>query len=141
MSCVTGVRGMRLGLVFCGALALMSSAPAAADWYKVATSSSNSVWYMDPARVTVDGQKVQAWVRIDGSHDSSVKWSEMKQLLSFDCAGQKVRVLSTITYDTYGKVLSNSSTPDYGYGIGYDPIVPDSMGEDIERLACAAPKQ
>jgi len=83
----------------------------------------------------VDG-KVQAWVKIDSKRDRTVTWSESKELLSFDCSAEKSRILSLIKYDSYGKIVSSNTAPDYGYGIGYDPVVPDSVLETVEKVAC-----
>lgn len=121
---------------FAGVLALLLTTAARAEWLQVGTSSSDSVWYMDPKRVKVVSGKVQAWVKVDSRKDRSVQWSESKQLISFDCSADSSKTLSVIKYDSYGKMISSSSSSEYGYGTGYSPIVPDSIGETLERLAC-----
>jgi hypothetical protein len=117
-------------------IAMALATPAYADWFPVGSSINNSTWYMDPQRIKVVSGKVQAWVRIDSRKDRSVQWSEAKQLMSFDCGAQTERTLSVIKYDSYGKIISSANVPDNSWGIGYDPIVPDSMGETIGKVAC-----
>lgn len=117
---------------------LLVAVPAQAEWMKIGRSTTSSDWSMDPERMKVVGGRVQAWVRIDASHDRSVNFSEAKQLFSFDCAADKFRVLSIVQYDSYGKTIKSQNVPDYGYGIGYQPVVPDTMVETLERLACVA---
>jgi hypothetical protein len=85
----------------------------------------------------VDG-KVHVWIKVDSSHDRSVKESEAQQLLSINCSTDKVRLLSYVNYDSYGKIIRSNSFTDYGFDIGYDPIVPDSMVESVEKLVCSA---
>jgi hypothetical protein len=119
-------------------VAIAFAAPAYADWYPVGTSANNSTWYMDPDRIRAVSGKIQAWVKVDSRRDRTVQWSETKQLMSFDCAAQTERTLSVIRYDTYGKIVSSANAPDNAWGIGYDPVVPDSMGEAIEKVACHA---
>ena len=122
-------------------LALLVPMPARAEWIEVAESTNHSTWWMDGSRVKLLNGKVHAWVKIDSSHDRTVKWSESKQLVSFDCSAEKSRTLSVIRYDSYGKVVSSDTYPDYGYGVGYDPVVPDTVLETVEKLACGLAEQ
>lgn len=127
---------MRLRWIAAISLLVFSSSSAYAEWYKLGTSSTGTDWYMDPTRVTVVNSTVQAWVKAEGIRDRTVKWSESKQLWSFNCSQHTMKVLSTVYYDNYGKVLSSNNFPDYGYGVGYEPIVPDTLGEAFEKAAC-----
>jgi hypothetical protein len=105
--------------------------PAQADWYAVAKGTNGTVWYLDPARIKAVSGKVQVWAKLDASEDASVKWRETKELISIDCTANTSRVLSDIEYDSYGKIISSRNATDYGYGIGYDPIVPDTVLEAV----------
>ena len=125
---------MHKALIGAGAAICLLPAQVHAEWYSVGSDVGKSKWFMDPERVKLIGGKAQAWVRIDGSADRSVQWNEEKLLMSFDCAAGTVKTLSAIKYDSYGKVISSSTVPDYGYG--YEPVVPDSMGETVQKLAC-----
>jgi hypothetical protein len=124
---------------------MLGAAPARADWLPVGTSTNDSIWFMDGGRVKSSGGKVHAWVKIDHSKDRSVTWRESKRLFSFDCTTEKYKMLSYVNYDTYGKVVASQSFSDSSYGIGYEPIIPESMVETIGDVACAivarAPRQ
>jgi hypothetical protein len=115
---------------------LLIASPAFAEWFAIGSSVNNSTWYMDPNRVKSVSGKVQAWIKIDSRKDRTVQYSEAMQLLSFDCSAQTYRTISVSKYDSYGKIISTSSVPDYGYSVGYEPVVPDSMAETAEKLAC-----
>lgn len=111
---------------------------ASADWIKLDTTTTGTVWYFDPDRVVNVNGKVRTWVRGDATKDRSVRWSEAKELWSFDCSQRTMKVISSVSYDNYGKVLKSNSFPDYGTGYGYEPVVPDTLGEAGERAACSA---
>lgn len=92
---------------------------------------------MDAERIRTVGNHRQAWVKVDHSQDRSVSYRETIELFSFDCAARSYRLLSYVDYDSYGKVVNSHSQPDYSYGTGYEPIIPDSIGETISTVACA----
>jgi hypothetical protein len=127
------MRKLGLGLI---AAAVLTPLEASAEWMDIGTSINESVWSIDPARVKVVGGKVHAWVKVDASKDRTVTWRESKRLFSLDCSEDKFRMLSYVNYDSYGKIVSSNSYSDYGYGVGYDPIIPDSMVESVAKLAC-----
>lgn len=112
---------------------LLSTA-AHAEWLPVAESRNGTIWFVDPERIRVVGGKIQVWAKLDHSRDGSVKWRESKHLVSINCADNTSLLLSYINYDSYGKIGSSNSFPDYGSG--YDPIVPDSVMEAVAKVAC-----
>lgn len=118
-------------------VALASAGAAHAEWVKVGTSGSGAVWSMDAARIRTVGGHRQAWVQIDYSQDRSVAYRRSINLFSLDCSARTSRLLSYVTYDSYGKLINSETQPDYGSGVGYDPVVPDSMGEAVLTVACA----
>lgn len=71
----------------------------------------------------------------DHSRDRSVNYRKSLRLISFDCGAQTQRLLSFITYDSYGKVTASETQPDLTYA-GYDAIVPESVGEAEFKVAC-----
>lgn len=119
-----------------GLAIFLPSAPAAAEWIPIGTSVNEATWLMDADRVKVVSGKVQAWIKVDHSKDRTVTWRESKRLISFDCNADKFRMLSFVNYDSYGKVVASKNYSDYGYGIGYEPVIPDSMIETASKLAC-----
>lgn len=116
--------------------ALLSSTVAHADWFEIGTSSNNSVWMVDFERMKVISGKVQVWVKADHSKDRTINYRQSMRMFSFDCKQSKVRLLSSVTYDSYGKVVSSNTYPDYSYGTGYEPITPESMLEEVSKVAC-----
>ena len=126
-------------VLFLALAATIVPSGAHAEWMRIGSSTSGSVWYLDPARVKSVGGKPQAWIQVDSSKDKSVSWRRALQLISFDCDSQKYRLLSYVDYDSYGKVIASNNFTDYGYGIGYEPIIPETMVEDVARLVCPSP--
>ncbi|MBT2242344.1 hypothetical protein JQK15_02230 [Sphingobium sp. BHU LFT2] len=113
------------------------AAPAHAEWESIGSATNGTEWFMDGNRIkTVSGKK-QAWIKLNHSRNKSIQWRETLQLISFDCQAGKYRTLSVISYDSYGKVVSSQNYSDYSYGVGYDPLVPDSMAESASLIACA----
>ncbi len=111
--------------------------PVHAEWLRLAESTIGQVWYVDPLRVKAVSGKTQAWVKIDHSKDRSVSYRHTMNLFSFECATEKYRMLSTAAYDSYGKVVFSRSAPDYGYGVGYESVIPDTMTESVFKLVCS----
>lgn len=127
---------MKSSTVVVVAAALFWAASARAEWHRIASSTTGAEWYLDADRIKVVGGKVQAWVKVDGSADRTVNWRESKRLISFNCAAETYRMLSYVNYDSYGKVISSHSYPDYGYRSRYEPVVPDTVMESVGKLAC-----
>lgn len=124
------------------ATAIAIAAPAqAADWVAIGGPDSGAVWYMDGSRITLNGDRVHAWVKIDASHDSTVKYREEMVLYSALCGTQQIKTLSITQYDSYGKVIYSNSDTDSTYGTyGYRPVTPETMGETVLKVACAVAK-
>jgi hypothetical protein len=59
-------------------------------------------------------------------------------LYSALCESQQLKVLSVTQYDSYGKIIYSDNQADSSYATyGYNPVVPESMGETVLRVACA----
>ena len=112
------------------------AAPAHAEWVSIGSGTNGTEWFMDWNRIKSVGGKKQAWVQLDHSKNRSVSWRKSLQLMSFDCSASTYRTLSVIAYDAYGKVVTSKNYSDYGYGVGYDPLVPESMAESVSSIAC-----
>jgi hypothetical protein len=127
--------------LFLIAATALSASPAHADWVRVGETGSGAVWYMDGARITTDGSKVHAWVKIDASRDATLKYRESLEFFGIICGSQKIRLLSFINYDSYGKVTESVNGSDSSYGeYGYNPVAPETMGEMVLKVACAITK-
>lgn len=123
-------------MLACLGLAAITT-PAHAEWVSIGSATNGTEWFMDWNRIKTLGGKKQAWIQMDHSKNRSVTWRRSLQLMSFDCSASTYRTLSFIAYDAYGKVVTSKSYPDYGYGVGYDPLVPESMAESASLVACA----
>lgn len=113
------------------------ASPAHAEWVSIGSATNGTEWFMDWNRIKTVGNKKQAWIQLNHSRNRSVSWRQTLQLVSFDCSAAKYRTLSIIAYDAYGKVVSSENYNDYSYGVGYDPLVPESMAESASQVACA----
>lgn len=119
-------------------LMLAVAAPVRAEWIQVGVSNSGARWYMDGARIRTVGSHKQAWIKVDHSRDPTVTYRSSLELFSFNCSAQTSKLLSYVDYDSYGKTVRTHSEPDYGADIGYSPVVPDSIGETMMTVVCAA---
>jgi hypothetical protein len=120
---------------------VLAVSPARAGWLPIASTVHGSIWSIDPDRLKTVGDKRQAWVEIDHSKDRTVRWRRSLRLFSFDCATERYKMLSYVNYDSYGKVVSSNSITDYGFSIGYEPIIPESMVEAVFQVACLSVTQ
>ncbi|MBW6528479.1 hypothetical protein KZ813_16670 [Sphingomonas sp. RHCKR7] len=117
-------------------LALAVPGPALAEWFPVTTSREGSVFSLDPDRIRTVGGKRHVWMKGDHSRNRGESSRSSMTLLSIDCASSTIKTLSDTRYDSYGKATSTRSYPDYG--VGYDPITPESIADEVARRACAA---
>jgi hypothetical protein len=115
----------------------LSSSAAKAEWTEVGRAGSGSVWLMDPDRITVHGNRVHAWVKIDASKDRSVNYRDGLRLYSSICSSKKIKLLSASDYDSYGKVIKSNDYSESYSDLGYRYVTPDSMGETILDISCA----
>lgn len=122
-------------ILTCIALGMIAT-PAHAEWVSIGSATNGTEWFMDWNRIKTVGNKKQAWVQLDHSKNRSVSWRKSLHLISFDCAASTYKTLSAISYDAYGKVVTSKNYPDYGYGVGYDPLVPETMAESASSVAC-----
>ena len=130
-------RRVVLGASAVFAMTTFAASPAHGAWVAIGHDTGGSLWYMDGDRITAEGSRIHAWIKIDASRDTSVKYRQAMEQYSFICNEQKVRVISSVQYDSYGKVIKSASVPDSAYTeYGYDPVIPESMGEAVMKIAC-----
>ena len=120
------------------AVTLATCQPAHAEWYELITSESGSKFSLDPSRIKTVGERRHVWVKADHSRDAAVQARSSMTLYSIDCEKTSYRKLSSIRYDSYGKIMSSNSYPDYVSDVGYEPIVPETIMDGISRLICGA---
>ena len=127
--------------LFIGLTLASITAAANADWLPVATDSDGSVWMMDLDRISKVGGRMHAWVKIDANKDQSVKYRSGMRLYSSICSSKKLKLISYVNYDSYGKIYSQNDMSDSGYSdYGYNYVTPDSMGETVLAISCAVEK-
>jgi hypothetical protein len=131
-------RAENMGLRTFAFLAMLILPGAAqAEWLRVGTSVTGAAYYMDGERMRTVNGKRQTWVKVDHAKDSSVTYRESMSLFSFDCGKQTYKLLHISQTDSYGKHVASRNIPDSALGIGYEPIVPETIAEMISKIACA----
>jgi hypothetical protein len=117
--------------------ALMLAAPtvAWAEWHRVTTSSEVSIYSVDPERVRTIGGRRQVWMKGDHGRNRTEKARSSMTLLSIDCSASTIKTLSDSRYDSFGKTISSRSFPDYG--VGYEPITPETIAEGVAKAVCS----
>ena len=120
--------------IFATVLFLTATSASAATWVEASQSSSGSVVYVDVDSIRDVAGKRQIWVQIDQSNNPSVKARTSKELWRYDCPSQTSITLSWIDYDSSGRVMKSGGNIDNPYL--YQPVVPDSTGETIMKIAC-----
>jgi hypothetical protein len=116
--------------------ALMLAAPtvAWAEWHRVTTSSKGSIYSVDPERVRTIGGRRQVWMKGDHGRNPTEKARSSMTSLSIDCSASTIKTLSDSRYDSFGKTISSRSFPDYG--VGYEPITPETIAEGVAKAVC-----
>lgn len=115
-------------------LAVMPMAPAyAANWVYVTESDSKSVFYYDSDTIQRAGNQVTVWIKIDNSRDRSVKQRGSTDRVRYDCGDRTSIILQRTSYYPDGK----NETFDWStYKRKEDPIIPDTLNEDIFEAVC-----
>ncbi len=125
---------MRLGAAAAAAIAMNVATATHAEWSPLTSASDGTVYSIDPDRVrTVSGRR-QVWLKGDHSRDRTERARSSMTLLSIDCSASTIRTLVENKYDSYGKTISSRTNTDYG--IGYNPITPETIGEDVAKSVC-----
>lgn len=127
------VRTGSIGIVM-AVSAMATSSVGHAEWFRVTTSSDGSAYSVDPERVKTVGTRRQVWLKGDHGRNRIEKARSSMTLLSIDCSASTMKTLADTRYDSFGKTISSRSFPDYG--VGYEPITPETIGEAVARTVC-----
>lgn len=127
---------IRLGAAVAAAIVFNAAAVTHAEWSPLTSASDGTVYSIDPDRVRTVGGRRQVWLKGDHSQDRTERARSSMTLLSIDCSASTIRTLVENKYDSYGKTISSRSNTDYG--VGYNPITPETIGEDVARSVCPA---
>jgi hypothetical protein len=99
----------------------------------VTSAANGTVYSVNSERVrTVNGRR-QVWMKGDHSRNRAERARSSMTLVSIDCSASTIRTLADNKYDSYGKTISTRTNPEYG--VGYDPIAPETVAEDV-NLVC-----
>jgi len=122
--------------VVTAAILLQAGSIAHAEWRPVTSAADGTVYSIDPERIRTVGGRRQVWMKGDHSRDRTERARSLMTLVSIDCSASTIRTLADNKYDSYGKTISTRTNPDYG--IGYNPITPETIAENVAKLACGA---
>jgi len=107
------------------------------EWIIIAYSDDGDKWYMKSEYVNKERGNIKIWIKFK-SISSTIKKkiyknTEDKWLLIVDCDNKKIKILSTVTYSSSGKVIDNETIlyPDY------DDVIPDTVMERIREKICS----
>jgi len=114
----------------------------AADWRYLATSTTETVIYVDVSSVR-DLPAIpiarpfpvrQIWSKSDHTNDATEPDRETKSLHRFNCSAETMLIASTSGYRPNGTVSQSRSNEDYDFR--YEPVTPDSIGYALMEFAC-----
>lgn len=118
------------------AILLHAGSIAHAEWRPVTSAADGTVYSIDPERIRTVGGRRQVWMKGDHSRGRTERTRSSMTLVSIDCSASTIRMLAENKYDSYGKTISTRTNPDYG--IGYNPITPETIAEDVAKLVCGS---
>ncbi len=116
----------------------------AQDWVYAGSDNEETKYYVKSTYVSKDNyeggikvwtkkEKKKATVKKNGKTLTYLNAKEL-QLLVIDCGEKKMKIVSTIVYNSQGKVVDSWTLKDYEQE--WDDIVPDSMGEAMLDKTC-----
>jgi len=136
----------RAGLGIVAALACVSgrltaqhAAPLdSARWFRVVSTPDSAVLYFDlktlkATRDSLAGDIVTVWVAVQyarAQHEAGVRFTSVKILDQFDCAGSRLQVLEYAEYN-------GSQVVESGNIGGWEHVIPGSVAEDLASTVCA----
>lgn len=127
---------MRVTGVVAAAILLQAASIAHAEWRPITSAGDGTVYSIDPERIRTVGGRRQVWMKGDHSRDRTERTRSSMALDSIDCSAFTMRTLAENKYDSYGKTISTRTNPDYG--VGYNPITPETIAENVAKLVCGA---
>jgi hypothetical protein len=116
---------------------LLSSGPAYAEWVWIGTADEKSTVYADLERIRRTGHLAKTWTLRDYKTAQDVlgkSYSSSKLLIEFDCQQELFRTAGAYAYSENmgnGIMVQSDTEP-----AKWQPVVPDSIGEIIWKLAC-----
>ena len=120
-----------LVIVFC---MLLGSSAFASTWHFTWVGNDDARYFFDAETVEKNRDITTLWIKTvrtntpdnDGSWATALRWR-------LNCSKRTIQTLAWSTYAKDGKFIKSNSTPDQE-----TPVVPDSTGESMLKLACEA---
>jgi hypothetical protein len=118
-------------------LLALSSTSAIAEWTHHGGNKDSDL-YIDRDSIRKDGEMAQMWFMED--YRGVKKISYGKSLLSaqtlgeYDCKNERVRTVKFAIYS--GKMGSGDVVSTSSIKIAWEPVVPESLGEILWKIAC-----
>jgi hypothetical protein len=126
---------MKIGILFAALLSLAGTSAFASSWNSILLINlEDAEYYFDAESVLKTKDGVTLWVKNvrknspeeDGVWSTALNWR-------INCQKRTVQMLSWSTYDSTGKFIKSNSN-----GGSEKPVTPDSIGEEIHKVACMA---
>ncbi len=120
------------------ASALMTASVAqGSDWLHLTTANNGQSIYVDVESLDLTSAYPEAWIKNVNLKPHKQPWGMEKSSIvrrRFDCKRLKTSIVSIVSYNSQGGMLSSDELP-------YDEwhnVVPDSVGEQILSKICNA---
>ena len=106
----------------------------ASSWYTTNVGNNDTSYYFDAESVSRTKDVILVWIKTvqnyavdtDGSWATAYRWK-------FNCTRKTIQTMASSTYDKDGKFIKSNTNPS-----GETEVIPDSTGEGMLRLTCAA---
>ena len=132
---------MRLLIITTVLFFSFSATAQAAEWLEISSDT-----YIDKSsyKYNPETKTARMWTKMLKSKQRNMKNINGKKVQfkvrhdEFDCVGKQLKVLSGVSYDSQSNVLDSYDNPykDYPTSILWSTIVPESIGEDLYKVAC-----
>ena len=117
------------------AAAILSTSAMSATWFAfVDASTVDAYYFFDADTVIKDRDVTTIWLKTvrkvtadnDGAWANAAKWK-------VGCKARTIQTLTSSDYDKAGQFIKSYNNPE-----SVNEIVPDSVGETVSKIACAA---
>lgn len=126
----------RLALIAAMAACSLATTASASEWWFVAESKTDDVFFIDVSSMQFSSQKITYWYFSIARTVSSEGVKSEKTRVIVSCSAMKSDTIQNVTYKLDGSILRShtflpSPTP--------SGVVPDSVGETMAKFVCALP--
>lgn len=125
---------MRIAAAAAWLIALWAAPAMASDWRRL-EGGPNSTFFADADSMVRDGDFRSIWVRIEFHKTNTKGVKSTKEMWKFDCPDKLLFVRSIAEFSPSGLALTSRSFVETRYD--YEPVVPDSLAEEVMSAVCA----